>query len=631
MAPSHTATPSSPIEDCQERSEVTLGIDFGSTSTRAYLWCRRTKVGWYVESKGRAKAGHRFSNGDFSSIGYPFDGDEVYLGERSNAARQSISLKYAFYILADTSDEILNQYRMATPLRQRQNDQGFRDRLLEGLNKLFAAVHERVLEVCEEEQLRVTTIGLSIPSQWTLDFMDLYRDIVVKAFRHDPSTIFFVTETEALAHFLCVKKLDRLVARPNIVHHDVVLVLDFGGHNMNTCTLNIVYGRDRAPAFYLIGEPDGAGGGSELWEYLVTDLILKYVQRVDGLAPSAQMRQKLLDSFNIAKDGCGPEFPGEGFDCVVKDQHDQPYNVALNEANIADCFNEAMALPLALASDRIEGLTRLLASQKTVHSSPTTQVGKPRVILAGGTARHEGIRRRIEDICQRNSLSNPVMTDNIINQYDSVKIASGAAFAVASPFTIERFMERGAAFGIQMRQKAKRDETESEHEWDNTASFLLSMRRTKKNFSIFVTGNDELKIVCDPFFEDDSNDNKDLLQYHKCYDIADLGRPTIGHWWFTLALAGHGDQMWLTVERSRQPPRSKEKLPCEPVKVPLHYNKGSNSIHIGDEACDARKYISKLKQYPERDQKTLKRKNSPPPVPEKRRLTARRTSKKIFK
>lgn len=155
----------------------------------------------------------------------------MYLGQKSDAARESISLKYAFYVLVNTSDEIFDQYRMATPLR-RQNDQGLHNRLLGGLNKLFTTIYERVSEVCEEEKLHVTTIGLSIPSQWTLDFVDLYRRIVAQAFRHAPSAIHFVTETEALAHFLCVKKLDRLVALRNTVHHGVVLVLDFGGHNM---------------------------------------------------------------------------------------------------------------------------------------------------------------------------------------------------------------------------------------------------------------------------------------------------------------------------------------------------------------------------------------------------------------
>ncbi|KAK6085036.1 hypothetical protein SCUP515_00854 [Seiridium cupressi] len=653
-----TSNPSS--SDSLELQDVTLGMDIGSTSTRAYLWCPKTKAGWYVESETRPKTGHRFSNGDFSSLGYPFDGGEVYLGERIDASRQSISLKYAFYILAHATDELFKQYRLVTPLRAHQNDQQFRDRLIEGIVQLFTAVSKRVAQVCEEENLRVTNIGLSIPSQWTLDFMDIYRRIVVQVFSHDPDAIFFVTETEALAHFLCVKKLDRLVERRNTVHHAVVLVLDFGGHNMykNTCILNIVYGGDRAPAFYLIGEPDGVGGGSELWEFLVAEMSIKYVERVHGLNPSPAIRQKLLDSFNIAKGGCGPEFPGQGFDCVVRDHLDRTYNVIFDESRITACFNEAMALPINLAATKIGELGTLLDTRKDDHPSTDIQSsassGKPRVILAGGSARHEGVRKRVEAACQHNNLSDPVMTDNIINQYDSVKIASGAAFAVASPLTLDQFMRRGAAFGLQMRQRAARNSMKSEHPWDDTAYFLLSMWRKKENLEISVTGKDELKIVCDPFFEHDSNPNKDLLHYHKCYDIADLGRPTIGRWWFTLALSGHDNQTWLTIERSRQPPRSprggKGRILRDPITVPLHFNRGSNSIHIGEEASDANKYISRLKDYPERNQNTLKRKVPPLTekpdafeepdafenpgipkkidIPERPRLTARRSKKK---
>ncbi|KAI1859979.1 hypothetical protein JX265_009180 [Neoarthrinium moseri] len=613
-----------------ELSDVTLGIDLGSTSTRAYLWCPETKRDWYIESNGRSSTGRRYANGNFSSMGYPFDGGEVYLGEKSDAARESISLKYAFYILVKASDDLFKQYQLAEPLRSHLNDNGLRDRLLEGLRRLFAEVYNRVMEVCQEEKLRVTTIGLSVPSQWTVDFMDLYRDIIAQVFKHDRSAIFFVTETEALAHFLCVKKLDRLVTHQGTVHHDVVLVLDFGGHNMVSLTSFI-----RAPSFYLIGKPDGAGGGSELWEYLVVKMSLDYLWSEYGLKISAPIRQKLLDTFNVEKGGCGPEFPGQGFDCCVKDQDGTMRNVTLDEPLVTACFDEAMKFPLALATSRIEAATELLASQTKDNSSANMEgprsVRKPRIILAGGTARHDGLRTRIKAICQRNNLADPIITDNIINQYDSVKIACGAAFAVASPLTLQQFMERGAGFGLQIRQQATRDEIESEHPWDNTASFLFSLRRTVKNFEIYVKPKEELKIVCDPFFEDESNENKDKLHYHKCYDIANLGRPSIGYWWFTLSLTGQDNQMWLTIERSRKPPRAPAKLQCDPITVPLHYNRGSNSIHIGEEGADADEYILRLKHYPERDKVSNQgQKRKVAPLPEKRRLTARRTPNKFL-
>lgn len=162
----------------------------------------------------------------------------------------------------------------------------------------------------------------------------------------------------------------------------------------------------------------GADGGSELWEYLVAEMSLKYVQHEYKIAPSAQMKQRLLDSFNSAKGGCGPEFPGEGFYCAVKDRRGKTYNIDFDEVKITNCFDQAVALPLALARDRTEELKRLLAFQEKIHTSADIPVEKPRVILAGGTARHEGIRRRIQDICQRNGISDPVMTDDIVKQYE---------------------------------------------------------------------------------------------------------------------------------------------------------------------------------------------------------------------
>lgn len=91
-------------------------------------------------------------------------------------------------------------------------------------------MYHRVLDVCRKEHLLVTTIGLSVPSQWTVEFLELYRGIVADVFEHLPKDIFFVSEVEALARYLCTKKPKRLVQYQTDVHNAVVVMLDFGGH-----------------------------------------------------------------------------------------------------------------------------------------------------------------------------------------------------------------------------------------------------------------------------------------------------------------------------------------------------------------------------------------------------------------
>ncbi|GKT50060.1 uncharacterized protein ColSpa_10241 [Colletotrichum spaethianum] len=209
--------------------DVTLGIDIGSTSTRAYLRCPATKEEWYVENPSDELI---VTNGDFSSAGYPFRSKgPVYLGERADPTSQAVSLKYAFYPLADASDELLEQYHLVRSLMERKSDAKFLDRLRQGLEELLAVIKCSVDDICTRQRIKVTRIGLSIPSQWTLEFEDVYKNIVSSVFGHSQSSIFFHTETEALAHYLLDEGLDYLLPDQHSEYR-VFLFLDLGGHNM---------------------------------------------------------------------------------------------------------------------------------------------------------------------------------------------------------------------------------------------------------------------------------------------------------------------------------------------------------------------------------------------------------------
>ena len=184
----------------------------------------------YVDNKQRNNLSSRYEKGDFSSAGYPFEDEEqIYLGGIPDPDRQSISLKYGFYILANASDELLEQYPLVGPLLQKKDDPQFRDRLFRGLKQLFSPIHQRIKAICDRNRLHVTAIGLSIPAQWTLDFEDVYRGIVAQVFKHPSSDIFFHTETVALAHHLFTRNAEEFEL---IGDMDVVLFFDFGGHNM---------------------------------------------------------------------------------------------------------------------------------------------------------------------------------------------------------------------------------------------------------------------------------------------------------------------------------------------------------------------------------------------------------------
>lgn len=172
-------------------------------------------------------------------MGYPFDENgDVYVGGNLAPDRVEISLKYGFYPLAyanglndDYQDDVLEQYPLVTPLMNRKNDVNFLARLRQGISALLGTIHKDVKKVCEAKSFKITKVGLSIPSQWTMEFVEVYADIASGVFGHRKDAIFFHTETQSLAHFLLQESLNTIRAQHK-EEYSVFLFLDFGGHNM---------------------------------------------------------------------------------------------------------------------------------------------------------------------------------------------------------------------------------------------------------------------------------------------------------------------------------------------------------------------------------------------------------------
>ena len=147
-------------------------------------------------------------------------------------SRRSVSAKYAFYVLADAEDTLLQQYPAVHSLTERKNDPAFRAQLRRGLLALLSAIRGRALAACHLKNLGITKIGLTIPVQWGLDFEKVYRELVTEVFHVDESTtpkIFFFTETEALSRYLFKHHEDLL---DGAKEYNSIMFCDFGGHNM---------------------------------------------------------------------------------------------------------------------------------------------------------------------------------------------------------------------------------------------------------------------------------------------------------------------------------------------------------------------------------------------------------------
>jgi len=210
-----------------------LGIDIGSHRTRICIWADGSDT--IVDNMHSFCLGGASYPCDFPSALYVFDedsaltADNLYLIEGEDSTRMSVSAKYAFYALTNISDALLEQYPPVHNLMARREDPAFRDKLRRGLIALLSVLRDRALAVCQTKKLQVVRIGLTIPVQWTLEFEEVYRELVCKVFKVDQDVIYFFTETEALARYLLKHNADQMDPDGE---HNAIMFFDFGGHNM---------------------------------------------------------------------------------------------------------------------------------------------------------------------------------------------------------------------------------------------------------------------------------------------------------------------------------------------------------------------------------------------------------------
>lgn len=180
-------------------------------------------------------------------------------------------------------------------------------------------------------------------------------------------------------------------------------------------------------------------------------------------------------------------------------------------------------------------------------------------------------------------------------------IAKGAALATATMTTVGEFTDRGAAFGLQLRQKAPRSKKDDSKIWDDYALLLLDKVRLAFPSSflfimltepcgqnhqnhvdnLFFQGGDEVKIICDPFRR--AERDSDVLQFFRCYDVTPTWTPTRGHWSFDLSLDKQEEDFYLVLKASKKARRrqKKRRRTAYEWKLPVYFDGGTNCVLIG--------------------------------------------------
>ncbi|KAK2021278.1 hypothetical protein LX32DRAFT_687862 [Colletotrichum zoysiae] len=563
--------------------DAILGIDLGSTSTRVCLWCPKRKQE-DIDVQNSETPGN-VSKGDFPSVGYPFEPEgPVYLGSDFDPNRRPISLKYAFYALAepDKKDDMLKQYVMATPLTSRRGDQDFRDRLMRGLRELFLVLRKEVDTTCRVQKLKISTVGISIPSQWTTDFEDVYRRIIVDVFEQSRDNIRFHTETEALAHVLLRNHRITLPECGDNMY-EVYLFLDFGGHNMNGCIFNVVHGQDHDASFYRIEEPFGAGGGSEEWSYRVGEEFARRFRQQRRRSMRPEEWKAFADQF----DNCKSKINPNNFNGPL---NMAGWDITLDSAFISRSFEISHKNVLEEAKENIKIVSQIRGVT-------------PYVIVSGGTANHKTVQDRLRSMCKDHGIGEPSFTNKWSISYASGRIARGVAYAAGSRLTFNQFLERGAAFGIQRRQNPTRGNGNPDGEWDSVAELLFNKSVQTALEVSAGSGRDEFKIICDPFFEPGETPNK--LHFDHCYDFLLLGKLRRGDWKITFSVTGSQASPSLVLESSFAYSRISKNGKGRAVKtlnvghyttnpLPMSFDGGANCYFVDDEHFDSDQFCRPL-------------------------------------
>ena len=117
-----------------------------------------------------------------------------------------MSLKGGIYLVVDDPEVDIDQYPQLRDIQQELRNGTLPPQLLENLKyghkKLFERPLERLRELRQKHQIRISAIGASISCHWGTRFQKYYEDLIHEVFSHDKANIHFVTEPEALVHTL---------------------------------------------------------------------------------------------------------------------------------------------------------------------------------------------------------------------------------------------------------------------------------------------------------------------------------------------------------------------------------------------------------------------------------------------
>ncbi|EQB56188.1 hypothetical protein CGLO_03826 [Colletotrichum gloeosporioides Cg-14] len=293
----------------------------------------------------------------------PFDGGPVYSPDAQCRERRQVSAKWFF----GDGKGLDSNHPLTAELDGCFRRDDFKKRCKDGLKSVVKIVAKGIENKCKSEGWQVTGLGVSVPATWTHDEQDEYKALLKGAFTSKTiqqvlgRNLYFHTEVEAFAHYLMHNARSYRNIFPKTA--DItILGLDLGGFRMSGCPLGARGSpRGDAAAFFRLGDPFGAGGGTEHWEAYISEFCTGETLKTDGpdrekSFPGETLRGKLLENIHQQITESDIEtFQEMRLHANISDS----IPVIVPESVVKVTFEAAMKAPLDVAHEHINDLGQL--------------------------------------------------------------------------------------------------------------------------------------------------------------------------------------------------------------------------------------------------------------------------------
>ncbi|KAI0191905.1 hypothetical protein F4808DRAFT_465288 [Astrocystis sublimbata] len=237
-------------------------------------------------------------------------------------------------------------------------------------------------------------------------------------------------------------------------------------------------------------------------------------------------------------------------------------HIKRSSADVTEMYNSAMKKPLDVARERIREAAK-------------DSRGQAQVVVTGGTAKSKWLQHQMRQLCANNGLQPPIFLHDRGLSDLNARIAEGAAYAYAHPLSVERFLEAGAAFGLQTFG-TKVGEKPKDRRWNHSGEFLFSRGFPDGKVQIQLFSHTLLRLVCQCHF----SGRPCRLDIYDCYNLATLPQFRPGRYEFSISFTKSEGEMKFSIKVEREATK-RAQASSRREEFPLHINLGSRTLHLG--------------------------------------------------